>query len=306
MADLHSGEDRPPKKISAISLAWGGALLVGLLFVLAFAVLISSGELERQAQLIESDSVPGLIDAHAMRSAYSKGFTALIQATGAGPRARRDDLLRAMSELDAAARVAADDYRRTIHIDPRQDTANYERLLQARDEFLRVRSAYLAGFPKWPAEQAQDFFVRRVTPTYDALMQACDVLVDYNNHTGTVISHALLSGVAKLRWTVAWVVFLAVVAAANFGMALIRKRRVELALRESQQKFAAAFQLSPLSMVISRRADGRMIEANDAFRQKYNLGKRSLAGKSAVDIGVWPSEKARDDYLRTISADQWH
>lgn len=71
------------KKFPTVPLAGGGALLILLLLALAIAVLLAGRELDRQAMLLESDSVPGLIDGHTMRSAYSEGFICAIQAAAA-------------------------------------------------------------------------------------------------------------------------------------------------------------------------------------------------------------------------------
>src|SRR5438067_316547 len=106
-------EQRKPLKKFAMPTAWGGLFLIALLVGLAVAVLVGGAEIERQAELIELDSVPGLIDGHTIRSAYSEGFICAIQAASEENPERRRALLQRLDDLDKTAKGACDDYQRT-------------------------------------------------------------------------------------------------------------------------------------------------------------------------------------------------
>ncbi|HVU22692.1 MAG TPA: PAS domain S-box protein [Opitutus sp.] len=291
------------KDSSSFLLTWGGALLTALLIVMAGAVLFVGGKIEQHALLVESDSVPGLINAHTIRSAYSEGFACALQALdkdGAAPGSPR--ALR-LAELDATARGACDDYRGTIHIDPVRDTLNFEAVLAARDEFLRRRGQFLGLVTAGRRDEAQQVLVQPRTPAYDALMRACDVLVTYNNRTGTAFSGLVLATVTRLRWIVFGVIGLTLASALVMANGLRRWQRVERSLRESERKFATAFKLSPHAMVITRRRDGVILTLNDAFQRAYGQGVEELVGRSAAEIGVWDSPADREAMLQTLDRD---
>jgi diguanylate cyclase (GGDEF)-like protein/PAS domain S-box-containing protein len=73
-------------------------------------------------------------------------------------------------------------------------------------------------------------------------------------------------------------------------------------LRETEQRFNVAFRASPLAASIARLDDGMFVEANDRYLPMFGYRRDEMIGKSAVDLGIWPSAAARQafvDALRT-------
>ena len=72
------------------------------------------------------------------------------------------------------------------------------------------------------------------------------------------------------------------------------------ALEKSRDRFAKIFQLSPLGMVISREADNRIIEINQANQNVLGRVRTDALGKTPSEIGVWYCEEDRLNVVETI------
>jgi PAS domain S-box-containing protein len=66
---------------------------------------------------------------------------------------------------------------------------------------------------------------------------------------------------------------------------ITERQRTEEALRESEVKFSAAFQSSPLAMVITE-LDGKYVEANPAFCDLVGYSREEIMGKTVTDFGI--------------------
>ncbi len=65
------------------------------------------------------------------------------------------------------------------------------------------------------------------------------------------------------------------------------RRRSENALRQSEERFAKAFRLSPVPMVISTLAERRILEANGAFTREFGHSAVEAIGRSKADLKLW-------------------
>jgi PAS domain S-box-containing protein len=74
---------------------------------------------------------------------------------------------------------------------------------------------------------------------------------------------------------------------------ITERKRAEEALRESEEKFSAAFRASPIALVIAT-LDGKYIEMNQAFCELLGYSREELLGKTAVDIGIFNAETRRE------------
>lgn len=87
------------------------------------------------------------------------------------------------------------------------------------------------------------------------------------------------------------------------------RTRAERALRESEERFARAFERSPLPSAISRVRDRIMVAANDQWLAAFGRGREEIVGKSAADIPMYGNEAEgvrirkqveRDGYARNV------
>ena len=79
------------------------------------------------------------------------------------------------------------------------------------------------------------------------------------------------------------------------------RRRIERALVEAETKFEVAFKCCPHPMLITRREDGRVLAANDAFKAEYGLSDAEFGRRTTLDLGFWMSPRARDHMLAELA-----
>jgi PAS domain S-box-containing protein len=74
-------------------------------------------------------------------------------------------------------------------------------------------------------------------------------------------------------------------------------------LKRSEERFAKAFNFSPLKMTITRLSDGTFIEVNQARDPVQGLERGQLVGKSTLDTGGWLSPQERQTFIELIQRD---
>ena len=74
--------------------------------------------------------------------------------------------------------------------------------------------------------------------------------------------------------------------------------RAQRELTEKERRFALLFHANPGPLALSRVADGRFIDINQAFAEIVGLRREDLLGSTALEVGLWPSA---EDRQRTFS-----
>ena len=90
-----------------------------------------------------------------------------------------------------------------------------------------------------------------------------------------------------LIWSVASVIVLLLALVVFLVGTIARRRQVEAALRQSETKFFKLFDTSPIWMVLATVAEGRYIEANQAFYEITGFSPEEVRGRTAIEIGLW-------------------
>jgi PAS domain S-box-containing protein len=80
----------------------------------------------------------------------------------------------------------------------------------------------------------------------------------------------------------------------------LRSRRE---LEKSQERFAKAFNFSPLGMTITRLSDGRFMEVNPAHERVLGWHPSDFTGRTSLEVGVWLSDADRQRYVDTLQRD---
>ena len=78
---------------------------------------------------------------------------------------------------------------------------------------------------------------------------------------------------------------------------ITERKRAENALRYSEQKFMKAFQATPDAIVISRAADGHLMEVNEMFLRMTGYSREEVSNKSAMDLNLWVNPTERERYV---------
>ena len=78
------------------------------------------------------------------------------------------------------------------------------------------------------------------------------------------------------------------------------RKLADLNLRQSEKKFATAFQSSPVAASIATLDDGRFIEANDKYERDFGWRRTELIGRTTEDIALWPSIHIRQRWVEAL------
>jgi PAS domain S-box-containing protein len=72
------------------------------------------------------------------------------------------------------------------------------------------------------------------------------------------------------------------------------QKRMEAALRKSEEKFSKAFHASPVDMVITSLDTGQILDVNERAERSTGLTREQLIGRSTVELGMWfnPADRA--------------
>jgi PAS domain S-box-containing protein len=69
------------------------------------------------------------------------------------------------------------------------------------------------------------------------------------------------------------------------------RRQAEEALRASERRFEAAFQVNPQPMMVTRFSDGMFMNVNEAFLKMTGYSREEVLGKTAADFGIWTVDR---------------
>jgi PAS domain S-box-containing protein len=78
--------------------------------------------------------------------------------------------------------------------------------------------------------------------------------------------------------------------------------RADRELRESEQKFAAAFHASPDLMMITRLSDGLVLEVNEGFTRLLGYERAETVGRTTAELAIWVDPQARAAFVASLEA----
>lgn len=87
-----------------------------------------------------------------------------------------------------------------------------------------------------------------------------------------------------------------------FGCAsdITSRKTVEDHLRLSEQRFAKAFAASPDAIIISRKADGQILEVNPAWERIFGYSRRQSTGRSSAELRLFADPADRDRAIAQV------
>ena len=80
----------------------------------------------------------------------------------------------------------------------------------------------------------------------------------------------------------------------------VERLRGEAALRESRERFAKAFNSSPLAITITSLATGKLVDVNDTFVDLTGYQRSEAVGRTTVDLGLWEYPSDREEELARV------
>jgi PAS domain S-box-containing protein len=78
------------------------------------------------------------------------------------------------------------------------------------------------------------------------------------------------------------------------------RKAAEQAMRQSNEKYRAVFEAAPDAVAITRAADGRVIEVNDAASRSVRHLRADVIGRSTAELGIWPDPLERERLLARL------
>jgi PAS domain S-box-containing protein len=80
----------------------------------------------------------------------------------------------------------------------------------------------------------------------------------------------------------------------------VRRKKMEVALKKSEEKFHRTFQRSPLAVTITRVRDNCYIDVNDAFVDASGWSRDEAIGRTPLDLEIWVNPQQRMDIRRKV------
>jgi len=77
-----------------------------------------------------------------------------------------------------------------------------------------------------------------------------------------------------------------------------RRRQAQNRLSDSEHRLSQVFRLSPDWMIISRLADGVVLEVNESFVAQSGYGSGEVVGRVTSELGLWVVPAKRDEFYR--------
>jgi len=83
---------------------------------------------------------------------------------------------------------------------------------------------------------------------------------------------------------------------------ITERKRSEMAIVESEQKFAKAFRSSPGAVSLTALDDGRYLDVNEEFLRTTGFARDEVIGRTTADLNVWPTQEARQHFIEALAA----
>ncbi|MCE5263269.1 MAG: PAS domain S-box protein [Deltaproteobacteria bacterium] len=89
-------------------------------------------------------------------------------------------------------------------------------------------------------------------------------------------------------------------AAVTFARDITERRRMDQALRESEETFRKAFYTSPDSININRLSDGMYVSVNEGFTRVTGYSEAEAIGRTSIELNIWANPEDRRKLLEGL------
>ncbi len=83
-------------------------------------------------------------------------------------------------------------------------------------------------------------------------------------------------------------------------MDLEPRKKAEEALRQSEERFARSFRLTPVPTILSAREDLRLLDVNDSFVAVLGYSQEETVGRASRELPIWVGADSRRQFEREV------
>lgn len=83
---------------------------------------------------------------------------------------------------------------------------------------------------------------------------------------------------------------------------IVKRKQSEQALRESESRYRALFELAPDPMALTDLEDGRLLDVNQAFVSWSGYSHQEVIGKTTLELGFWMNPRNRAAMVERLAA----
>ncbi len=81
---------------------------------------------------------------------------------------------------------------------------------------------------------------------------------------------------------------------------LIGRKKDQMSLAESEEKFRLAFQTSPDSINLNRLSDGMYLDVNEGFTKLTGYTRSEVIGRTSIDLNIWVDPNDRERLVKAL------
>jgi len=82
----------------------------------------------------------------------------------------------------------------------------------------------------------------------------------------------------------------------------VHRRRAEIQLRKSEEKFSKAFRQGPLGITVATMGEDRYLEVNETFEFQTGFKRNEVIGRTPIEIGLWIDPDQRTAFMKQLLA----
>ncbi len=83
----------------------------------------------------------------------------------------------------------------------------------------------------------------------------------------------------------------------TYSLSLMVNKRLTMEIESQEEKYSKAFHASPYALLLTRRCDGKIFEANTGFEKLSGYSINDVLGKTTVELDLFFDIEARDEIL---------
>ncbi|HVG21980.1 MAG TPA: PAS domain S-box protein [Blastocatellia bacterium] len=92
-----------------------------------------------------------------------------------------------------------------------------------------------------------------------------------------------------------------IIGASKIARDITDRQRAQEALRKSEERFAKAFESSPLALTITSLKSRRLLEVNEVFTRLSGYTREEAVGRTTLELGLWARASDREAELAMVS-----